>query len=118
MTQRIPFIYLSLLMVSILLGTFGQLSLKVAATHLELSSIKLLLTKNNFLFFGITLYAISLVCYVGALRQIPLSIAFPSISLGYIGVVLLSHWLFHEPVHPHQTIGLIMITLGVCFLWG
>jgi undecaprenyl phosphate-alpha-L-ara4N flippase subunit ArnE len=71
---------------------------------------------------GVALYAGEILCWLGALHDVPLSIAFPALSLNYVVVVLGARWLLGERVDRRSAlaIGLIVagVTLVVAPTWG
>ena len=53
------------------------------------------------------------VCWLGALRQIPLSTAYPCMSLVLLLNLAGAHWIFHEAVSPGQWLAMLLIVTGV-----
>ena len=51
-----------------------------------------------------------------ALRKIPVSVAFPSVSLSYVIVALLGHFFFKEPFGFRQVGGILLIRGGVVLI--
>jgi len=51
-----------------------------------------------------------------ALRKIPVSVAFPSVSLSYVVVAVAGHFLWNEPFGFTQIAGLALICGGVLVL--
>ena len=51
-----------------------------------------------------------------ALRKIPVSVAFPSVSLSYAIVAVLGHYLFGEPFGMKQIGGIVLIVGGVVLI--
>jgi small multidrug resistance pump len=100
--------YVSLL-TGILLGVGGQLLLKAGATGESLL--------GQFLappsIAGLMLYFVAAVCYMVALRKIPVSVAFPSVSLSYVLVVGAAYWLDDEPLGWSKVAGVALICGGV-----
>jgi drug/metabolite transporter (DMT)-like permease len=110
---------LSLLLISILAGVFGQFFLKLGALKLgkvEMGNIlnhilSILLVPE--LLIGLSCYAIGAIFYILVLTRVNLSIAAPAISLSYIFSVLLGHFWFRESIVFNQLIGLAAISVGV-----
>ena len=48
-----------------------------------------------------------------ALRKIPVSIAFPSVSLSYVLVAFLGFWLYGEALTPAKLGGIALVCAGV-----
>lgn len=64
---------------------------------------------------GIAGYALSMVCWFFALRELPLNRAYSLLSLSYALVYLAAVWLpwFHENMLPLKSLGALSILLGV-----
>lgn len=99
--------------ISITGGIFGQLLLKSGA-----------LKNSNGLFFflepkligGLSLYFLSALFYIFALKKIPLSVAFPSVSISYVVVAYLAHLIWNEPFGINQIVALTLIISGIIIL--
>lgn len=105
--------YYLALALSITGGVFGQLLLKAGA----------LKDNDGFLFFfepkiigGLFLYFLSALFYIFSLKKIPLSVAFPTISISYIVVAYLAHLIWNEPFGVNQFIALALIISGIIIL--
>lgn len=106
------------LLLAILIGVIGQIFLKIASlamVNLKPTSIDYFLNYN--LLVGLFLYGTSTIFYIIALQKIPLSIAYPTISLGYILVVILSSIIFKEKINFVQVMGILLILSGVMLVW-
>jgi multidrug transporter EmrE-like cation transporter len=62
---------------------------------------------------GIACYAVSVVVWILGLSRVPVSIAYPMLSLGYVVNALAAQWLFGEAVTLQRWIGIGFILLGV-----
>jgi multidrug transporter EmrE-like cation transporter len=49
---------------------------------------------------GVAAYAVSLIAWVLALSRVPVSVAYPMVSLGYVLTVLAAWWWLGESVTP------------------
>ena len=110
---------LSLLLISVLAGVFGQFFLKLGAGKLgkvdmdnALGHILSIVTTPELL-IGLTCYALGAIVYILLLTRVNLSIAAPAISISYIFSVLLGHFWFRESIVLPQIIGLAAISFGV-----
>jgi drug/metabolite transporter (DMT)-like permease len=65
---------------------------------------------------GLGIYLISALCYILALKRIPVSIAFPSVSASYVVVAIVSHVLWNEPLGLPQWAGILLISSGVLLI--
>jgi drug/metabolite transporter (DMT)-like permease len=105
--------YYTCLGASILLGIVGQVTLKSAAASSATISAQLL---DPLTLFGLAIYFAAALCYIIALKRIPLSLAFPSVSVSYAIVALLAHMLWGEPFGWPQIGGITLISSGVLLI--
>jgi multidrug transporter EmrE-like cation transporter len=120
-----------LIIFSVVLGVLGQLLLKhgvgLASTgsssrivqSLDLRSILGFLgaaASNRFVILGFLCYAVSAASWLIILSRVDLSLAYPLISIGYILIVVLSKYLFDEPVTGMRIAGTLLVCAGVFFL--
>lgn len=111
-----------LILVCVAIGVLGQLLLKKGVTdigELNLTTtpfkiIKVLL--NPFVFFGFLSYGLSSILWLIVISKVPLSYAYPMISLSYILVVFLSSVLYKENINLIRWGGVILISLGVILI--
>jgi multidrug transporter EmrE-like cation transporter len=68
------------------------------------------------LLIGYSLYGLSAVLLVLALRDAELSILYPIIALTYVWVAILSWALLHEQIQPARVFGIALIIVGVAVL--
>lgn len=105
----LPYITLA---VSILLGIAGQIVLKYSTTYRSAFNINFGFL--NEMFVGAALiYVVSLLLYTYSLQKIPLTLAYPSVSLSYIGVALVSSYVFGTHIGARDLMGFFLITSGV-----
>lgn len=71
---------------------------------------------NVRLLVGYTLYGLSAVLLVLALRHGELSLLYPVIALTYVWVSILSVLVFHEEMSPSRVAGIAIIVCGVAVL--
>jgi small multidrug resistance pump len=98
---------------AVILGAFGQLLLKTGAERSADIAQQLL---DPSTIGGLLVYALSALLYLISLRKLPLSIAFPSVSLSYVAVAVASHLLWQEPLGWIRVGGMAFILLGVTVL--
>lgn len=116
-----------MLLISITLGSFGQICLKyglsgdklggsscsLAATFLCILTAML----HPYVLLGLTLYVLSTVTWLMLLSKVRLSVAYPMISISYLLVVALSAVLLHERINwLFAGGGLLLISGGVSFI--
>ena len=105
-------IYYVALGIGILAGIGGQILLKAGADAPDF--VSQLFRPSTIA--GLTLYGSAAFLYIVALRKIPVSVAFPSVSLSYAIVAVLGHFLFGEPFGIKQIGGIALIVGGVVLI--
>jgi small multidrug resistance pump len=95
-------------------GIGGQLLLKAGSVGAESTIAQFMRIPT---LIGLGFYAFSAVLYVIALRKIPVSLAFPSVSISYAVIALLGYLLWSEPVGWSQVAGIALICTGVVLLY-
>ncbi len=106
-------LYYVSLAVGILLGIAGQVALKSAANDSATLVDQFL---SPLTMVGFTIYVLAAFCYIVALKKIPVSIAFPSVSASYAIVAVLAHILWAEPLGWPQIAGIVLIGGGVILI--
>jgi drug/metabolite transporter (DMT)-like permease len=111
----------SVLITGVLLNAFAQLWLK-AATRVTgplvatdagvLARAGQLLTVPS-LWYALTAYGLSVVVWIVGLSRVPVSQAYPLLSLGYVLNIGLAWWLFGEVPNAQRVIGVGIIVAGV-----
>jgi len=113
---------------SVALVSIAQLLLKYGAAqfpHALLSHVDPELLASLFtpgiilpLAAGMLCYGSSVLCWIGALGRLPLSLAYPLLSLSYPLVYLGATWLpwFHETLNAQRLGGIALIMSGVALL--
>jgi drug/metabolite transporter (DMT)-like permease len=105
-------IYYGALGLGILAGIAGQILLKAGADAPDF--VAQLFRPSTIA--GLALYGSAAFLYIVALRKIPVSVAFPSVSLSYAIVAVLGHFLFNEPFGLKQIGGIVLIMGGVLLI--
>ncbi|MEQ8973875.1 MAG: EamA family transporter [Coleofasciculus sp. C1-SOL-03] len=98
------------LVISIMIGIGGQLSLKAGAMQGIGNKFFFL---QPYIIVGLSSYFCASLFYIFALRQIPVSVAFPSVSISYVAVAFLAHLIWGEPFGIRQVLALGLIALGI-----
>ncbi|MBU0618617.1 hypothetical protein KKD62_00100 [Patescibacteria group bacterium] len=109
-----------LLFSAIALLSLGQILLKkgVSVSPPEPQLVSLLKTLlNPYVFSGYVFYALSSILALFVLKKFPLSIAFPSMSITYIIILIVSAVFFQEKITLFKLIGITLIMSGVVFLF-
>ena len=112
-----------LLIISVLLGVFGQLSLKQGMKNIgtfglkDFASSKIFkLIEEKFVVIGVVLYAVATLFWLVILSKAELSFAYPMLALGYVLIAILSKIFFNENVTITRFIGILLISIGVFLL--
>lgn len=110
-----------LILAGVLLNASGQLLLKAgtnAVGHFDfqldnLLPIGLKLLFQPYIMSGMVCYAVSLVVWIMALSRVPVSIAYPMLSIGYVINAFVAWQWFGEPLSAQKLLGIGFIVLGV-----
>ena len=111
----------SLILAGVILNAARQLLLKAGTNavghfdfHLDnVLPIGLKLAFDTFILSGMVAYGVSLVVWIMALSRVPVSIAYPMLSIGYvINAFIAWHW-FGEALSAQKLLGIGCIVLGV-----
>lgn len=109
-----------LIFTSVFLGALGQICMKWGIEHPRPLFKFLTQALGSYgswqVLVGLSLYALSAVTWLMALRRVELSIAYPMVATGYVIVVIASYFLFHEAISPQRWLGLGLVTVGVILL--
>ena len=109
------------LMTGVLLNAGAQLLLKAGTNALGVIT----LTRDNWwdtfwrmgtqghFVAGVACYMVSLVVWIMGLSRVPVSVAYPMLSLGYVINAVAAHYLFGESVSVTRWLGIGFIILGV-----
>ncbi len=65
---------------------------------------------------GFICLGISILLYLQALSNLNLSVAYPTVSLGYVLVIIMSKVCFKEPISPTRWISVFIICAGVALV--
>lgn len=100
----------SLLLCGVLLNAGAQLLLKAGTNAVPLGPA---LAIEPHILGGLACYVVSVVVWVVALSKVPVSIAYPMLSIGYIVNAFAAWYLFGEALAPMKLAGIGVIVLGV-----
>jgi len=112
-----------LILASIFLGIAGQISLKYGIKLKEISLQDFLSKKffsiilDKFILLGLTFYLFATFLWLIVLSKEEVSKAYPMLAIGYIIIVIISKIFLHESLTILKVIGIILISLGVFFLF-
>ena len=111
----------SLLFTGVLLNAAAQLLLKAGTNVLGVIT----LTRDNWtgefgriavephFIAGVACYGVSLIVWIIGLSRVPVSMAYPLLSLGYVINAIAAHYLLGEAVTVGRWLGIGFIVLGV-----
>lgn len=109
------------LLTGVLLNAGAQLLLKAGTNRLGVLSLTAddwmatltrIATEGHFI-AGIACYMISVFVWILGLSRVPVSIAYPMLSLGYVVNAIAAHYLFGEAVSVQRWLGIGFIIVGV-----
>ena len=106
-------IYYVSLVSAVLLGIAGQIALKSGAVGSQTVAAQFL---NPLTIVGFAIYVFAALCYIVALKRIPVSVAFPSVAASYAVLSVLAHFVWNEPFGWPQLAGLILIGSGIVLI--
>jgi small multidrug resistance pump len=104
--------YVSLAL-AVVIGAVAQISLKEGATK---SGPLQAMIVEPYVVGGLVAYGFAALFYIIAIRHIPLSVAFPSVSSSYIVVAVVAHLIWGEPFGRAQIAALALIATGIYLL--
>ena len=111
----------SLLLTGVLLNAGAQLLLKAGTNRVgefsytldNIVPIGLRLAANPPILAGLACYVVSVVVWILALSRVPVSVAYPMLSLGYIVNAFAAWMLFGESLTAQKLVGIGFIVVGV-----
>lgn len=111
----------ALLMTGVLLNAGAQLLLKAGTNALGVITLSRgtwtdtlvrMATQGHFI-LGAACYVLSLFVWILGLSRVPVSVAYPLLSIGYIINAIAAHYLFGEDVTTTRWLGIGFIVIGV-----
>jgi len=97
-----------LVLLSVLIMVFGQVMSKKGAAYDSLF--------NVFVALGYMALLLRAFIWVLALRKLPLSFAYPALSISFILVFLVAFYFFNEPLTANKVTGSLLIITGVVLI--
>lgn len=132
-TAMMSFKSIAMALCSVLLISIAQLSMKWGISELKpqwpeivdmwqtahYSNIESLIKPILAVFTGLVCYGLSMVFWVLALKKLPLSVAYPLLSLSYVLVYLGAVYLpwLDEPLTWTKAVGILLILIGLIFVF-
>jgi multidrug transporter EmrE-like cation transporter len=111
----------SLVMTGVLLNAAAQLLLKAGTNRVgefsfaldNLLPVGTRLASSPFILGGLVCYVVSVVVWILALSRVPVSVAYPMLSVGYVVNAVAAWMLFGESLSMQKLIGIGFIVIGV-----
>lgn len=111
----------SLVLAGVLLNAAAQLLLKAGTNRIgefaftldNVVPVGIKVAASPFVIGGLACYAVSVVVWILALSRVPVSIAYPMLSIGYIVNAAAAWFLFGESLTAQKLVGIGFIVVGV-----
>jgi multidrug transporter EmrE-like cation transporter len=111
----------TLVMAGVLLNAAAQLLLKAGTNRVgefafafdNLVPVGGRLASSPFILGGLACYVVSVVVWILALSRVPVSVAYPMLSVGYIVNAVAAWMLFGESLTAQKLVGIGFIIVGV-----
>lgn len=111
----------SLVLSGVLLNACAQLLLKAGTNRVGEFAFSLAnvipvgsrLATSPYVAGGLACYVVSVVVWILALSRVPVSVAYPMLSIGYVVNALAAWALFGEALGPQKLAGIAFIVVGV-----
>ena len=111
----------SLLVTGVLLNAGAQLLLKAGTNRIgefafsfdNIVPIGARIATSPPILAGLGCYVVSVMVWILALSRVPVSVAYPMLSIGYIVNALAAWWLFGESLGAQKLVGIGFIVVGV-----
>ena len=115
---------MAFLMVGVLLNAGAQLLLKAGTNVLGVLTLTrdtwpdtlLKMATQGYFALGIACYGLSVFVWILGLSRVPVSVAYPLLSVGYVVNAVAAYFLFGERLARIQVAGVILIIVGVTVL--
>ena len=114
----------ALILTGVLLNAAAQLLLKAGTNvvgHFEfnldnLVPVGLKIALEPYILGGMACYAVSLVVWIMALSRVPVSVAYPMLSIGYVVNAVVAYFWFGEALASQKLLGIGFIVIGALTL--
>jgi len=111
----------ALILIGVLLNAAAQLLLKAGTTRIgefefsfvNIVPIGLKVATQWPIIAGLGCYGVSVVIWILALSRVPVSVAYPMLSIGYVVNAFAAYYLFGESVNAQKLLGIGFIIIGV-----
>ena len=110
---------IALILISMTLGSFGQVYLKMGLRNIGTLDLKDLMTEklisiitDKNVILGIALYGVATLLWFVVLSKAELSYAYPLIALSYVVTAILAKFYFNETISIIRWAGILAIIFG------
>lgn len=103
--------YLLIILAS-LLSCGGQLCQKQATQYRQRRGL------FGWLLLSLALLGLAMLLWLWVLQHVPVSVAYPMLSLNFIFITLAARWIWHETVSVRHWLGVLLIIVGIFILGG
>ena len=111
----------SLILTGVLLNAAAQLLLKAGTTRIgefefsfsNIVPIGMKVATQWPIVAGLGCYGISVVVWILALSRVPVSVAYPMLSIGYVVNAFAAYYLFGESLSAQKLLGIGFILIGI-----
>lgn len=94
----------------------GQLCQKQAAQTWDRAGNQRVSTTLRWLSLAVIFLGLGMLLWLNVLQRLPLSLAYPMLSLNFVLVTLAARWLFNEPTTLRHWCGVVSIMLGILLM--
>ena len=109
------------LMTGVLLNAAAQLALKAGTNRIgqfafsldNVVPVGMRIATSPYILLGVGCYVVSLVVWILGLSRVPVSVAYPMLSVGYIVNAVAAWMLFGESLTAQKVVGIGFIVVGV-----
>lgn len=114
-------IVFGLILLTVVFNTVAQLALKGGMSSIghfvfswhNVLPIALKVASSPWIIFGLSTYVGSVIIWLLVLSRIPVSMAYPMASLGYVANAIAAYYIFGENLSMVRITGITIILLGV-----
>jgi drug/metabolite transporter (DMT)-like permease len=112
----------TILIISIILGAFGQISMKKGISDTNYIGIRAIaknifkVLTSPFIILGLLFYAISSLLWLSSMAKLDISFMYPLVSMGYFITAFFAAVFLKERISTTRWTGIILILAGSLFI--
>lgn len=114
------FLNFGLILIGVLINAGAQLLIKAGTTALGTLvspsgpfATVIRIVFQPYIFAGLVSYVVSVAIWIVVLSKVPVSVAYPMLSIGYVVNAIAGYYLFGESLNWSKLIGIGIIIIGV-----